>query len=296
MKRNRGFVTGLAVVLLLAGCVEETANNNETPTADSTATSDEGIAGSVAKFEGEIFSIPSPIQTAILFQKANIEFDADLLNSSANKDKYVNKFQGALNMGVYGTDLAYLSVYEKSQMGLDYFTAIEGLAGQLDISSNLDPTLFDRFTNNIDNRDSLYVLNAELYKQANSYLKDNEQNETASLILAGGWIEATHISLDAALENEGIRNRIGEQRSALRSLVQLLSTHDDSQVKQVHQGLSDMVGIYDNMESTYTFVKPITDEDARITYINSKSSVTVTDEMIAELKAKVGEIRGYIIN
>lgn len=296
MKRYLGSVAGLALLMCLSGCVEESANNNVTPEADSTKTNDEGVAGSVAKVEGEIFSIPSPIQTAILFQKAAVDYNADLVNPASNLERYVNKAQSALNMGVYGTDLAYMSVYEKSQQGLDYFSAIEKLAAQLDIKNNLSANILDRFTNNIDNRDSLFVLNAELYAQANAYLKENEQNETASLILAGGWVEAMHISLSVATAHEGIRSRIGEQKSALGSLIQLLSSETDAQVQQVSAGLTELLAVYDGMESTYTFVKPITDGEARITYINSKSSVTVSDEMLNDLAAKVAEIRGYIIN
>ncbi|MEO0405221.1 MAG: hypothetical protein AAF193_10150, partial [Bacteroidota bacterium] len=73
---------------------------------------DNAVGGSVVKMDGEIFSIPSPVQTAILFKKLKVPYHSDILNSLDNAPTYTTRFQKALNLGVYGADLAYLSNYE----------------------------------------------------------------------------------------------------------------------------------------------------------------------------------------
>jgi hypothetical protein len=302
---KRNFLSVLAVsamVFSLASCTDSSTNSNEAAEllTDSIPQieghGDGGLSGSVVKYKGEIFSIPSPIQTALLIRESEIPYNEFLLNPASSYQNYVNQFQKAMNMGVYGADLAYLSNFDNTAMSIEYFTIVERLADDLGIKNNINPTIISRFHASSEIRDSLYVLNAELYREVNQYLKDNERNEAASLILAGGWIEALHIALDVAQSNSDIRLRIGEQRSALTSLVALLSKYDDSQVNQVRKGLTDVLRIYDSMEYSYVFEEPITDEDEKTTYFNCKSSVDVTNDHVDQIKVKLSEIRTIIIS
>ncbi|MCB0760388.1 MAG: hypothetical protein KDC12_02620 [Flavobacteriales bacterium] len=264
--------------------------------ADATHEEEGGLSGSVVKYKGELFSIPSPIQTALLIKKSNLPYNEKLLNPTGNKSKYVSQFQKALNMGVYGADLAYLSNFDNTATSIEYFTTVEGLADELGIKNNIDPSIISRFHASSDVQDSLYVLNAELYREVNQYLKDNERNEAASLILAGGWIEALHIALDVASKNDEIRLRIGEQRSALTSLVTLLSRFEDQKVQQVKDGLAGVLNVFDNMKYSYEYVDPITDASEHTTYINCKSSVEVSMNDIDQIRQKLAEIRNIIIS
>jgi hypothetical protein len=298
MKQAHTLTRALGVLLLsiafLVACVDESENveQNPVPVVDPDA---EGLSGQIVKFEGEIFSIPSPVQTAILIKNSGIEYNEELLNDVDNTDRYINQFQKAMNMGVYGADLAYLSNFNNISMSIDYFNAIDGLADDLGIRNNIDAGILIRFNKNIEISDSLYSLNAELYREANRYLLDNERNDAASLILAGGWIEALHISIDAAATDDQIRNRVGEQRSALQSLVSLMGKFDDVQVQNVRDGLAELVIVYQEMETSYTYVKPITDDDSRTTYLNSKTEVSISDEHLARIKTQVEGIRNTII-
>lgn len=283
----------LLTTAIFMSCVDDSENveQNPVPVIDPDA---EGLAGQSVKFEGEIFSIPSPVQTAILIKNSGIEYNEELLNDVDNAERYINQFQKAMNMGVYGADLAYLSNFNNTGMSIDYFNAIEDLADDLGIKNNIDAGVLIRFNKNIDIQDSLYSLNAELYREANRYLQDNERNDAASLILAGGWIEALHISIDAASHDGQIRNRVGEQRSALVSLMTLLGKFEDPQVAEVREGLMRLVVVYEEIETSYTYVKPITDVKGRMTYLTSKTEVNISDEHLARIKENVNAIRNTI--
>lgn len=257
--------------------------------------SDSEAAGSVLKYKGQLFSIPSPVQAAMLIKQSNIEMSDDLTNSVSNRDNYVTSFQRAMNLGIYGADLGYMSNFDDPSSHLKYFNAIQGLAGKLDIKNNIEPELLIRFANNIERPDSLYALNADLYTAINSYLKDNEQNEIASLILAGGWLEALWISLDKADENAEIRERIGQQKNGLNSLIVLLKEYDDDQVRQFRDGLKELAELYKQVTIDYTYVEPITDPSTRMTYLKSTSSVTMEDATLASITEKVAEIRKSVI-
>ncbi len=278
------------------GCAEDNKPQTVTEEPKVEIPDKKGLSSSVVKYKGEIFSIPSPIQTAILIKNANIEYNEELLNDFNNKSKYLTEFQKALNMGIYGADLAYLSNFNNMQLTLEYFAAVDVLSDELDIKNNIDPDILHRFMQNIDVQDSLHALNAELYMAANTYLEDNERNEAASLILAGGWIEAMNFALDMAHVNDDFRSRVGEQKSALNSLVALLSTYDNEQVQQVNSGLKELNDIFNGLANTYSYEKPITDVESKITYLNSKSTVEVSDEDLTSIKNKIEEIRNIIIS
>src|SRR6218665_881905 len=78
-------------------------------------------------FDGRIFSIPSPMQTALLLEEVKAPFKEDLLNPVENLDNYSSEMQRALNLGVYGTDLGYISIYKQNSLSLQYLSTVEKL-------------------------------------------------------------------------------------------------------------------------------------------------------------------------
>jgi hypothetical protein len=300
MKRYRTLVLALpaAAMVFLVGCADEKTteeSSEEVPEVSVDEANDNAVTSSLLKLDSEIFSLPSPVQTALLLEKNDIAFKEELLNSIANEERYINLFKKALNMGVYGADLAYLSNFNNAQMKLDYFKVVDNLAGDLDIRNNIDQSIIDRFAANIDNPDSLYALNARLFKAADQYLKQNDDNDIASLILAGGWIEALYLSVDAARNNDALRNRIAEQGIAARSLVNLLSRSEDPQTLELASKLALLASDFKGVEYEYEYVKPITDPSERVTYLNSKSRVGMSDKQLDILADRVADIRQYII-
>lgn len=278
------------------GCVESTNQTDQDQSGEEISVNGENAAtGSIIKLEGEIFSVPSPVQTAILVRKSSLPYDEELLNPNNNEQKYVNRFQKALNLGVYGADLAYLSNFNNSQLKLNYFKTVEQLASDLNIREHINQDLLDRFASNVDNPDSLHVLNAELFRSADRYLKESQENEIASLILVGGWVEGMHIAAKSATEMELFRKRVGEQRLSVSSMVNLLKNYDNPQVQQLRQKFIELQAAYEGVTNSYSYVKPITDATEKVTYINSKSSVEMSDEQLAKITKEVESLRNFII-
>lgn len=279
-------------VFLLSSCAEQSSTGEgDATTPDSTAVTDKGLL----KFQGEIFSIPSPVQTAIMMQQSNVAFDKNVLNSSDNVDKYATENKKALNLGIYGADLAYLSNFKDPALSQKYFEVMGKLAEGLDILENIDQNLLQRFVENMNKRDSLLALNADFYKEGDRYLKKNERHQVAALILLGGWIEALHIACNVAAENPAVRSKVGEQRSALNGLIRVLQHFSDEESLKIAASLTELSGLMQPLESTYTYNKPITDQHTKTTYLTSKTSVVVTDEQLTDITEKVEEIRNTII-
>lgn len=279
----------------LIGCAEETAGSeNQEAQEEIQVQSDNAVASNMMKLEGEIFSIPSPVQTAILFRKMKVPYQDELLNSPDAREKYTTRSAKALNLGVYGADLAYLSNYNNNQQKILYFKAIESLSNDLNIRNKIDQAVLDRFAKYVDIPDSLHAVNAELFSAGDRYLKENKEDATATLILAGGWVEGMHIALSAAKTNMSLMSRIGEQQSAINSIIALLNKIDDPMKATLVPQFEELKAIYQDLQMTYNFVKPITDTKEKVTYLNSKSEVKMTEEQFDAIQSKVQEIRNII--
>jgi hypothetical protein len=293
-KTNHCFVIAAlvgAVVFGSTGCAEHTATPQAGMASDTSAVTSSGTM----KIDGEIISIPSPTLLATLLLKANIPFNGQAVNPLQNQVNYTSETKKALNLGVYGADLAYVANYEQGQTNSDYFNVIAKLAGELGVLEHLDQTIVSRLNNNINNRDSLMALNATFFHAADKYLKSNERGDLASLVLVGGWVEAIHLSIEPAYSNAEVRNRVGEQKYSARSIQNLINRQTDPSLDPIKENVTKLVELLSALESSYKYQKPITDSKDRITYFTSKTSILVSDQELADIKEQVQTLRTLII-
>ena len=290
LKPNRLYFI-LPALMLSVACVEnQDGSGDNAGDADSTKN-----AGTENALVGEIYSIPSPVQSAILVKKSGAPFNESLLNSPSKSATYLTEYQKALNLGVYGADLSYLAGYGNKQLSVDYIAELERIASELDMIKYIDKTLITRFQNNIDNADSLYAINADFYGKSDRYLKNSDRNKVAGLIIAGGWIESVFISTQLAPQAPELRSRIGEQRRAVNAVTSLLASYDDPQMAELNKALQDLKMEFDALQSTYVYEKPIDDQAARTTYLKGKTEVSISDEQLSKIAEKVSAVRSIII-
>jgi len=285
-------------VALTTSCGETENNevNNEVEKIDKKIVDTTGNVGPIT-IGGQIFSIPSPVQTAFLIKDENASFSSEYLNSPDNVSNYSSPFLKALNMGVYGADLGYLTIYEKNDDAMKYLKAVRDLSKDLGLDGAFDDKLAERFSNNIGNKDSMLVFVSEAYTNSDKYLKENDKDEVAAVVLAGGWLESIHIACKAALETKSVNlvNRIGEQKRSLESIISMLNQFRTNQdYDDLVSELEDLYTIYEGITFEYEFVAPVTDEANKVTTIKSKNVVNITDEQLQEIIQKISAIRDEI--
>ncbi len=256
------------------------------------------VKSSVLNVDGELFSVPSPIQTALLIQKSGIAYDKNVLSVSNKVNTFSTDYSRALNLGIYGADLGYVSLYNQTQDALGYLASIKQLTDKLGISAAFDGPTMDRIKKNITNKDSMMVLVGIAYRGSDAYLKENQRTDVSSLILAGGWIEGMHFSTTAykTKKTDQIRYRIAEQKQALTSLIKILGKNANPAVADLTIGLSELFKIYEGIQFKYNFVEPLTDTTKKLTYINSTTEIIVSDDQLQQITDKVKDIRNKIIN
>ena len=254
----------------------------------------------VLKFSNSLFSVPSPHEASIFIKKNGVNYDKKLLNSVDNISNYSTSFKKALNLGIYGSNLGYLNVYEQIPESFKYFAAIKKLSSELGLNESFDDKIINSIENNLDNKDSLLYYISKIYQDANSYLSKNQRNDIGSLVITGGFIESLYILTKCAAftGNYEIRNRIGDQKHPLDNLIDLLSPfyYQSNEYSELIDKLVDLAYEFDGIIYTYNYEEPDIDTVNKMTIINSESRIIISDYHLNIISEKIDKIRSAIIN
>lgn len=292
------FSTVLAVSMVSCGGEDK---SEDSPVKNNNKGKNSGEYSTNFSVDGIQFSIPSPIQTALLIKNSGAAYNPDLVNPTENSANYSSNFHKALNLGLYGADLAYITINQNADQALSYFATVSTLAEDLNVSGAFNASIINRFTENLDNQDSLLVLVGEAYRAGNSYLLTEKRVELISLILAGGWLETMYIatSLTNSSSNQAIVDRIGEQKSTLKGLIMLLKRRASDEA--LHDPMDNLVARlmelqneFDKIELTYVYQEPKTLPDQKMTELNSKTNVAIDAATLKNIVSIISSIRSEI--
>ena len=125
------------------------------------------------------------METAALLKKAGSEYDKNILNDVKNVDNYTAASKQALNLGIYGADLSYASVFNNTQESMLYTSCAQKLAKKLDVTNAFNEEVVSRLEKNRNNRDSLLSIISETYWHVDAYLKENQRDNISALMVAG---------------------------------------------------------------------------------------------------------------
>jgi len=247
------------------------------------------------------YSLPSPLETAMLIKNAGAEYNEELMNPISNTSKYITSRSKALNLGIYSTDLSYASLFDQSQATLDYIGAAKEMADGLNILDAIDEETVTQLEEQINNRDAIIDIISETLMNSSSFLKENDLEGTASVILVGGWVEGLYIATSLVNENELEGNklveRIVDQKLSLDIMVSLLeASPEDKDAQAVLEDVKALKAIFDKITINQGEVTTVEDPDTNITTLKSESSFRITQRVFTELKEKVNELRSSYIS
>lgn len=284
------------IVLIISSCGGKKGSEQNTKFKEN---EDPDTLSMLVKFDNSLFPLPSPFQAATLIKKKNIPFDENIVSSTDNYQNFSTNFKKALNLGVYGTDLSYLNVYDRTPESISYLSVIKKLTDQLGISSSFDQSFFSSVEKNINNKDSLLILLSKTYRNTDSYLRVNDRKNIGALILAGGWVESLYIltKIGKNTNEREIINRIGEQKHPLDNLIEILTPYyyKSQEFSTIIDGLIDLAYEFDGIIYSYSYKEPKIDIENKIIYINSESRVVMSEYHLETISKKIEAIRKQII-
>lgn len=279
---------------LIVNCGGEDVNNDEN---NDTVISN--ITDKTYKFRDKLFTIPSPFHISDLIKETSLNYREDILNPSENKINYTTTERKAINLGVYTADLGYVNVYEQVSPTAKYIKVVRSLSNELQIMNAYTEEILDEIETNHQNKDTLYKIFAESYREADVYLSDNDRNDIGALIMTGGWIEGLYIltRITDQNKNKSLINRIGEQKYSLENILKILNQYkkkQDTFTNDLISQLWDLKEIFDKIEIKYTYDKQIVLPKEKKTIIISNTEIIIKDDILNEISSKTGTIRNFI--
>jgi hypothetical protein len=173
-----------------------------------------------------------------------------------NARKYLTSASKASNMGVFGADLSYATLYNIQQEVINFLDAIRSLANELNMSKIYDESLYDKIKLNFDNRDELVKILTEAFNNTYAYLSDNDQQNLALLVVGGAWVEGmyltTHVS-EAAYQVAGISKVLIEQKESFDLFMDITKPYlEDPNIKDFINKLAPIKKVYDGLTTSLT--------------------------------------------
>lgn len=278
---------------VLTACESGGNNTNQPPTQPNVDSLEEAKAAELQKI---FFSIPAPMEMASLIKNNGYKYDASMLNSTENVSKYTGEVKQAINLGIYGADLSYASIFDQKQESMNYLAAAQKLARQMGVDGALQDEMIERLNNNQDNRDSLVNIVSEAYTDLNGYLKENNRVEISALVIAGGWMEALYLSTKyAAGKDAALKTRIAEQKYSLDNLIQYFDKFGDKEsLREMRADLGKMQALFNEVEVSAGKTNAAKSADGSFV-IGNNSSAKISDETLKKIETLAAELRSKYI-
>jgi hypothetical protein len=293
----------LILVLLFAGIVIGCKSGGGKATKEEVKIvipKDTAVYREIQKAQKIFHALPSPLESAMLIKSTGARFDADLLNKIGNADSYVTNKSMALNLGIYTCDLSFASLYEQTQLIINYMNAAKKMADGLGILKTIDQQTIDRLEENINNSEVIMEIVSDTFMNSNSYLEDNGQSAIAAIVLVGGWFEGLYISTQLVdmknFNGNKLVGRIIDQKLTINIIMDLLESNKGNPlIDELIIQVKKLKSVFDKITITTSRVRPEYNKESNTTTLRSDVKTDMTPEVFKELAATVAEIRGTFV-
>lgn len=284
------------IMMLLTGSIMLYSCGNE---AEPEVTEEETVqAEPEQKNENIFYALPSPLQLGKILQRAGAGFDRALLNKIENVAQYASTSDKALNLGVYGADLSYAAIFDQSQEIINYLNVSKKLADELGASAVYSAEIVKRIEANSGIRDSILPLLGEILLNSNEAFKENEQQNIAAMVAAGGFIEGLYIGTkvtEKAIDKASIIQRIAELKGSLDNMILILEqqkSNDD--LAAITADLKAIQAIYAEASATEASTQVSTDTTTKTATIGGGTTYSLTEEQFKKISDQAAALRSKI--
>jgi hypothetical protein len=248
------------------------------------------------------YSLPSPLETAMLIKRSGANYNPEILNDLANSSRYNTNMKMALNLGVYSADMSYSSLFDQTQNTINYMGGARQLAERLGVMEAIDEETIRRLEQNMNNREVVMDIISETFMNSNAYLTEQDRPAIAVMVLVGGWMEGLYIATQltgGSLEtNPKLVDRIVYQKLALQTVINLMESHkSNADISFLMERLNELKVIFDEIKIVTTSdVEAETDPDKKMTILRSEAETFITQDTFDRLVKKVSEIRAEFVS
>jgi hypothetical protein len=227
------------------------------------------------KIEANVYPLPTSVEVIKMLTELEVGYIIGISNPIENAKKYFSSTTRAINLGTYGADLSYASLYNIQQEVLNYMNAIRALSNELNMSQIYNEDLYEKIKQNFDNRDELVKILTVAFNDTYEHLSENDQQPLALLVVGGAWVEGmyltTHVS-EAAYQVAGISRALLEQKKSFELYLEITKPYITD------PSVSDFVKILDPVRKVYEGI-----------------GSSLTDQNIIDITKVINEVRSQVI-
>ncbi len=227
------------------------------------------------QIEANVYPLPTSAAVIKMLTELEVGYIIGISNPVSNTNKYFSSTTRAINLGVYGADLSYATLYNMQQEVINYLDAIRALANELNMSKIYNEDLYLKIKQNYDNREELVKILTNAFNDTYSYLSENDQQPLALLVVGGAWVEGmyltTHVS-EAAYQISGISKVLLEQKKSFDTFLEI------TQPYITDPSVGDFVKLLDPVKKVYEGL-----------------STSLTDQNIKDITTAITDVRSRIV-
>lgn len=281
----------LLVMLIAASCSGPTPASEETETASAPARM---VLGGEGEHANVLYSMPTPNELFELIDEMHTAVDKDALYEVSLATSTDDRLELAYRFGICATDLVYASYFDLGSEVVRYYLTTKSLSKEIGLEEAFNKVDVRSLERNLSRGDSLTILTNDAYLTAYQKLQDENQIDILSMVLAGAWVETTHLLIEQIGEFDSANelvDRLAEQQFGLGQVIDLMYSTEGE--------LSDMVDrllavqeVFDQMEANETG-GPIEQNNGRHT-LGGEQSFEMDPVKFGELKSAITNLRGGV--
>jgi hypothetical protein len=265
---------GLTVSLLIICIASLNSCRSRTEKAQDVAEQQE-VNQISSEIQENVYPLPTSAEIIKLLTDLEVGYQIGATNPVGNVNKYFTSQRRAINLGIYGADLSYVTLYNMPQEVIDYLNAIRSLTNELNMGQIYSEQIYDSIKANADNKENLVRILTDTFNETYSYLSENNQQPLALLVVGGTWVEGMYLTTnisEAAYNVSTISGVLLEQKKSFDRYLEITEPY-----------MSD--------PGVTEFVKTL--EPIRTVYADLGTSLT--DKNIADIKKAIETIRTQIV-
>jgi hypothetical protein len=288
----------LLIITLVASC--KCKNNKAGFDTSDTASYDGNLPVDPKEIDNMVQNISSPVEMAALIKDMGVPFSRKYLASTDNVDNYNTSYKKAFCLGIYGADLGYLNMYNKTSSVIDYITAIKKLSDGINVGQFFDFNTLKRLATNNTNLDSLMYISVRSFNDMDTYLRKNKRSSLSVLMVTGVWVEGLYLATQVAKDfpTKEISQSIGEQKVIIEQLFIVLKNYNrDAEMVNVIKELETIKKDFESISITTVQGTPKQVEKNGMLTIeqNSTTEVHITNEQLKTIIGHTEQVRNKLL-
>ena len=261
MKKTIAVVILPFLVMSFIGC---SSCNNRPATKKLKNTEDQQEKRIEKEIKKNVYPLPTSADVIKKLTDLEVGYSIGVTNPPENVKKYYTSQTRSINLGVYGADLSYATLYNVNQEVINYMDVIRSIANDLNMSKIYEAPLYDSIKKYFDKRDRLVQILTDAFNNTYTYMSDNDQQTLALLVVGGAWVEGMYLTAhvsETSYQAPDFARVLLEQKKSFDLYLDITKPYmEDPMIKDFVNNLDPIKKVYAGLGTSLTLenIKDIT--------------------------------------